>query len=459
MTEGDSKQELAQRARSARITEGPIGATIVGLAWPMFFALMAMVGFNAVDTWYVGRLGRDELAALSFTFPVIMTVGSVSLGLGIGGAAAISRALGAGDREQTRKLTTHLLMLGVLMMLILAPIGYAVARDLFYLLGARGDVLEGVVGYMRIWFIGLVFIILPMAGNNALRGTGDTKTPSAIMLSALAINMVLDPLLIFGLGPVPAFGLQGAAYATVGARSLTLLLSLFVLSRRGLLYRGRVVWSEVLASWRSILRVGLPAAVTNVIVPASLVVVTGLIATFGEAAVAGYGVAGRIEMIAVLTMHAVASVMVPFVGQNAGAMRWDRISRALTLSHRFALIWGASFFALAYVAAPSLIRAFNSDPGVVAAGAGYLRVVGISYGLQGALLISAAAFNGLNKPRPAFVLAVLRMFLLYLPLAWLGARVFGLEGVFFAGAIANGSAGLLSILWVRRVVGQLRAQT
>lgn len=456
MTRDESQQARAQSERSARITEGPIGPTIAGLAWPMFLALMAMVGFNAVDTWYVGRLGKDELAALSFTFPVVMTVGSVSLGLGVGGAAAISRALGAGDHAGSQRLTTHLLLLGVALAIVVAPLGHLVVSELFSLLGARGEVHDGVVSYMRVWFSGLLFIFVPMAGNNALRGTGDTRTPSVIMLCALVMNMILDPLLIFGPGPFPALGLQGAAYATVASRALTLLLSLFVLHRRGLIFWGRVRVPALLRSWRTILRVGMPAAVTNVIVPASLVVVTGMIATFGDAVVAGYGVAGRIEMIAVLTMHSVASVMVPFVGQNAGAHHWERIARALTLSHRFAYGWGAAFFVVAYIAAPTFVRAFNDDPEVVRAGAAYLRFVGISYGLQGALLISSAAFNGLNKPRPAFVLAVLRMFLLYLPLAWLGSRFFGLEGIFAAGAIANGSAGLLSVLWVRRVVDAQR---
>jgi putative MATE family efflux protein len=331
---------------------------------------------------------------------------------------------------------------------------------LFTALGAEPQLIALIAEYMEIWYLGVPFVVIPMVGNGAIRATGDTRTPATIMLLAMVINLVLDPLLIFGLGPIPAMGLRGAALATVISRALTLVAALYILVRRErMLSFERPALAEVLASWRSILYVGLPAALTNLIMPVSLALVTRLVASFGVAAVAGFGVATRLEMIPIMFIHALGSVLVPFVGQNAGAGEVERIKSAVRFSHVVALGVGAVAVAVFWLAGASIARLFNDDPEVVKTVVLYGNLVGLGWGLQGVATLTSAVFNALNRPLPSGALSLLRMAVLYVPLAWVLSRWFGLEGIFVAGLIASVTTGGVAIWWVRAVVGRLSKDT
>ena len=188
-----------------------------------------MSAFNAVDTYFVGRLGAVPLAAMSYTFPVIMILGSISHGLGVGISSVVSRAIGSGDHHRVQRLTTDGLILAFMVVVVASLCGIMTIRPLFSLLGAREQTLKLIYQYMFIWYLGIPFVIVPMAGNNAIRATGDALTPSIVMIVAVVVNLGLDPILIFGLGPFPAMGISGAALATVLARFTTLPISLGIL--------------------------------------------------------------------------------------------------------------------------------------------------------------------------------------------------------------------------------------
>ena len=205
----------------ANLTEGDPGKTIMKLTGPMMIGMIGMVIFNLVDTLYIGRLGTEALAAMSFTLPVVMLQGSISMGLGVGVSAVISRAIGAGNQEKVKRLTTDSLFLSVLIVTSFVVLGYLTIDPLFRLLGAEGELLILVKQYMSIWYVGVPFVVIPMIGNSAIRAAGNTVIPSGIMLTAITVNIVLDPLLIFGIGPFPRMELAGAALATVIARSTT----------------------------------------------------------------------------------------------------------------------------------------------------------------------------------------------------------------------------------------------
>ena len=319
---------------------------------PMAFGLFAMVAFNFVDTLYVARLGSLELAAMSFTFPVIMLISSVALGLGIGTASTVSRAIGREDQHRVKRLTTDGLALSLVAVTALAVIGLVTIDPLFTALGADTETLPLVRQYMRVWYCGMPFVVIPMVGNNAIRATGDTMTPGLIMIGAAIINVALDPLLIFGLWGFPRLELVGAAAATVIARALTLIVSLAILHFR----EHMIEWSippsrDLWESWKQILFVGVPTAATNVLTPIAMGVITRLAAGYGAAVVAAVGVGTRVEAIVLMVMFALSSSLVPFIGQNWGAGKLDRIHTAQGQSIRFALAWGtlwiAALFALA----------------------------------------------------------------------------------------------------------------
>ncbi len=230
----------------------------------MMVGIIGMVMFNLVDTYFVGRLGKLHLAAMSFTFPVVMVLQSIALGLGIGASAVIARAIGEGDHHRVQRLTTDSLMLSFIIVVVFVVIGLATIEPLFRLLGAGEELLPLIKSYMRIWYIGVAFVVIPMVGNSAIRATGDTVTPSIIMLIAIAVNLGLDPLLIFGIGPFPRLELAGAAIATVIARATTMTISLLVLYfREKMIVLKMPSLKEGIDSWKKILYIALPAGGTR----------------------------------------------------------------------------------------------------------------------------------------------------------------------------------------------------
>jgi putative MATE family efflux protein len=444
---------LTNTTKKPRLTEGPVAKTLLNLTVPMIFGMVGMVAFNLVDTFFVGQLGTQELAALSFTFPIIMVIGSLAMGIGTGASAVISQAIGRGDHHKVQRLTTDSLFLSFLLVAFFVALGMLTIDPLFRLLGAEPEIIPLIREYMVIWYPGVLFLIIPMVGNNAIRATGDTKTPSAIMLVAVVVNIILDPLLIFGLGPFPMLGLTGAAIATVVSRAITLVFAMWVLY-----YRDRMMTfelpalKEVIDSWKSILHIGLPVAGTRLLSPIAMGVIIALVASYGHEAVAAFGVGIRIEFFALTVVFALSTVMGPFVGQNWGARRFERVNLGVKYSIVFSLAWGVAMFTMLALAARPIASLFNDDPQVISIIMLYLWIVPIGYALFSVFQISTMTLNVLNRPGSAAVLMVIQMFILYIPLAYLGSYLFGLTGIFVAIVLAYSLSGIASHFVLKRVL-------
>lgn len=447
---------MYQKAQKARLTEGAIGHTLVRMTIPMLFGVIGMVIFNIIDTFFVGQLGTHELAALSFTFPVVLVVSSLAMGLGVGTAAVISRAIGEGNQARVQRLTTDSLVLSVLLSLVLVSLGLLTMDPVFRLLGATPDILPMVKQYMTIWFPGAVFMIVPMVGNNAIRATGDMKTPSYIMLVAVTINLVLDPLFIFGIGPFPRLEIAGAALTTLLARATTFVVALWVLY-----WRERMITvkppdlREVLHSWKNILYIGLPTAGATMIIPLTIGVITRLVSSYGPVAVAAFGAASRIDMFALVVVMALSSALGPFVGQNWGAGGKERVRKAVAFGQLFSLGWGVVVFLVLMLAGRPIAALFNDNPEVIATMVLYFWIVPSGYGFQGVIHLSNGVLNVLHRPLHAAALTVTQTLLLHIPLAYLGAAVFGLSGIFGAAVFAHVIAGNIALIWLRRILVDL----
>ena len=425
----------------------------------MFVGIIAMQAFNLIDTFFIGQLGANELAAMGFTFPVVLVINSLTLGLGIGTSSVISRAIGEGNSAKVRRLTTDSLILSLMIVTIFVLIGMTTITPLFRALGATEEILAFNKSYMRIWYFGMPFVVIPMVGNNAIRATGDTKTPSMIMLCAVAVNLLLDPLLIFGPGPLPRWELAGAAAATVIARSITMLLSLWVLYHREKMITFEFPGlKDMFQSWKKILYIGLPAGGTNLIMPVSMGIVTRLVAIYGATAVAGFGVGSRIQMFSMSIMISLGAVLTPFVGQNWGAKRIGRIKEAILFSYKASSVWGGFLFFLFQIAAAFIARLFNTNPEIVHTTTIYLKIVSFSFSGLGIMMLSAGVFNALNKPVPASALMLIRMFTLYVPLAFLGSHFFALTGIFSAAVVANFVSAGLAYIWIKRELNKHGSQ-
>ena len=435
----------------AKLTEGKISALLFRLTIPMIAGMLSMTIFNLVDTLYVGQLGKKALAAMSFTFPVVMVLNSIALGIGMGASAVISRAIGKGDRNQVKMLSTNALLLALFIVAIFIIAGELTIYPLFRAMGASGEILTLIRSYMSIWYIGVIFVVIPMVGNNIIRATGDMKTTGVIMTSAAIFNMILDPLLIFGLGPLEGMGIRGGAIATVIARSMTMIFSLRILiNREHLIILKPPKIKELWISWKKILFIGLPAALANIIIPISMGFITRLVSSYGVGAVAGFGVAGRLEMLAMLVIRSLAVVMVPFTGQNWGSGNKNRVRSGLKISYTFSIVFGLLVFIFFYFLTYYFAWLFNRDQDVIKTVVLYMRIIAVSYGFQGIFYIGTASLNALHKPFHSAGLALSRMFFIYIPLALAGSYFFELKGIFIGGLVANVIGGVITIIVTRK---------
>jgi putative MATE family efflux protein len=286
-----------------------------------------------------------------------------------------------------------------------------------------------------------------------MRATGDTRLPSKLMIMGSVLNVALDPIFIFGLGPLPALGLNGAALAALVARSTILVGALVLLrGRLDMVSFKRPEPGELRRSWKDILHVGLPAAGTNAIVPLGTMLITAMIARYGPDAVAGFGVASRIESMMLVVYYAMSAIIGPFVGQNFSAGEEERILRALKLCTLFCLASGLTIAVVLAAASGFLPVLFSDDPDVTNVTRTYLLIAPVGYGTYGMVMVMNATFNGLGRPLPAVAISVGRMLVLYVPLAAVGMVFFAAPGMFVAYAVANIVSGFAAYAWAMRTV-------
>jgi putative MATE family efflux protein len=436
-------------AHRAELLEGPIGPAIARLAIPMALGIVFILAIDLADTYFVGLLGTEELAAMSFTFPVISLTVSTVMGVSIGATSAVSREIGAGDEQAVRRLATHAMLLAVLIVVVVSGLGLLTQDYVFVALGAEPELLPLLDAFMTIWYLGAVFLVVPMIGMGAMRATGDGSTPMYIMMAAAVVNVILAPIMIFGWGPVSGMGLRGAAIATVIARSLTLVLSLWVLRRKDLLDLHVPTAGELMRSWSRILSVGLPAAITNALAPVAAAVMTGLVALHGTKAVAAYGVGIRVESLLLIVPLALGAALTPFIGQNWGAHHEDRVARGIVVARNFAVAWGVGAWIVLAAGGNHLADVFTDDPDVADMLHTYLWIVPLSYGAHGLVSVASASFNAVDKAVRSTLLSALRSLGLAIPLAALGSYLLGLPGVFIGIATATVLTAAIAYLWVR----------
>jgi putative MATE family efflux protein len=441
---------------SENLLTAPIGPVLKKMTKQVLFGMLLLMSFNLIDTYFIGLLGTDPLAAISFTFPVTFTIISLSIGLGIGTSAVIAKARGANLLEQAKDDGLGALILSFVLVAILAFLVYLFTDEIFTLLGANSDLLPMIHAYMDIWYIGAVFLMSPMVGNSILRASGDAKTPSIIMAISGLINAILDPLLIFGIGPFPELGIQGAAIASVIAWGVGLVIVIYVLAvKRKLIWIRFIPISELITIARRILKIGLPAAGANMLTPIAMAVLTAMIAVHGNAAVAGFGVGTRLESVASMVVLALSMTLPPFISQNFGAGQWDRVEQAYKSVIKFVLLWQLGVYLLLAAGAGYIAMAFGKDdPEVMYVIKLFIWTLPLSYGFQGIIILSNSSLNALHKPMKALVLSVIRLFIFYVPFAYLGSVYFGLVGLFVGALIGNVFTAFIAYKWFLKALPQ-----
>ncbi|MEO1658570.1 MAG: MATE family efflux transporter [Pseudomonadota bacterium] len=440
---------------SRDLTQGSIPGHLTRLGVPMIVAVAALISVALADAYFLGQLGIAELAAISFAFPVLLTINSVGIGLSAGAASVASRAIGKGDLSNVRRLATDSLILAAVILSVLSFVGWLFSRELFMLLGAEGQVLDYIVEYMRVWFIGVPLFIVPMVAMGLIRANGDSVAPSVVMVFASVVNIVLDPIFIYGMGPIPELGVAGAAWATFGARVAT-----FVLIVPLLVFRERLLTfvlptaAEFAASASQVLRVGIPAAGSNMINPLSISIVTGFLAQYGNEAVAAFGVASRVETLATIPMLALSSAIGPVAGQNWGRGLKDRTIETVKSGFTFVILCGLVLGALFFVVAWPATGLFTDDPDVQRWATRYLWVVGVTLGGYGVVINASASYNAIDKANIGLGFTIIRSLVLYVPLVGLavsfGSPIYVFGAIAVTNVVAGAVVGFLTLRILRR---------
>jgi putative MATE family efflux protein len=433
-----------------RLTKGPIGQSIRSLMLPMMIGMIALISYNIADTWFVGQIGTMELAAISFTFPVAFIVGAITMGFGIGTSSVAARLFGADKREEVERVTLHAILLGVVTGICVVLLGVSTIDPVFRLLGADDTTLPIIREYMSIYYWGGVFLVMPMITNSVLRASGDAKTPAKLMTIAAVLNIVLDPILIFGMFGLPELGVRGAAIATVLANAGSMVASIGVVYFRDkLISFSGLNPSLIFDSWRRILHVGIPSMTSSLIAPMTTAFITYQVAQFGQEAVAGFGIASRVEGLSLLALMALSAATTPFVGQNFGAREYQRVEDGLHWCYRFSLVYGLIVAALLAVTSGLIAGLFTDSRTAIDTATLHMRIVPLSYLALGAAMVVNGSFNAIGKPLPAMWVSLSRTLLVYAPLAFVLAKLLGLIGVFIAACSANFIAGSIGYTWFR----------
>ena len=448
---------MSLRSTRAVYTTGSIGGTMLKTALSMVAGTLAMSGYNIVDTYFVGQLGRLPLAAMGFTFPVIMLIGCVFRGLGIGIMTPASQALGGKNHGKAAKLVTSGLLETLLVSFVIAVIGILTLRSTFRFCGAPEEVMPALYGYMSVWYLGCCTASTGMVGNDLLIAAGDSKVASAMMVFGMLINGVLDPIFIMGCGPVPALGIQGAAIATVFSQFISAFIVFLILYRRHhLLLLQKIPWNIIRGAWGIITRYAVPSAIGMLMMPIGSFVITRITAEFGTAAVAGAAAAGRLEMIAFIFPMALGIALMPMIGQNYGGRFYSRINLCRRFSMSFAffflLVMGVIYFFLT----PHVVRFFSPDPEVRAVMVLYMRIVPFGFGMIEIHRYSGFFFTACGQPVVAAWLNGFRILGLMIPFSFLAVYLNSLQWLFwgrlFADVIAGGLGCAMAWYLTRRLL-------
>lgn len=438
------------------LIQDPIRPTLVRMTVPMMFGMVSLMLFNLADAWFVGQLGTDPLAALSFTFPISFSVTSLAIGLGVGTSATLARLIGSGQTARVARVATDNYLMAILITALVGLLGQFLLPTLAQLLGAPYALYPLIEGYMSIWFFGSIFMVLNMVCNATFRASGDTRITAVIMLGSSVMNFILDPILIFGWGPLPALGIEGAALASLIAWASTSFVALYLLKRlKGLLLLEWLRWPDIWDNWRSVLRISLPAALSNMMTPVANGVLTAVVARHGPEAVAAFGVGNRLESLSLLVCLALSMTLPPFISQNFGARLIHRVQGAYQSAIQFALIWQLLVYLLLALSAGWVAQLFTDDPEVLRWLTLWILVVPLGFGFQAATFLSSSTFNALHQPLRALRISLVRLFILYVPLGWLGNHLFELKGMFVALVVANALTALFAWFWMLRVQGRL----
>ncbi len=416
------------------------------LAGPITVAMFVQTMYNIVDTAFVGRLGAEAIAALTFAFPLFFILIGLNSGIGVGINSIISRRLGAKDKDGAENSAVHGLVLTAVFGAALMAVGLPAQRSLFILLGAGGHVLDLSMSYMTVIFLGVFFMFPAYAMNSIFSAQGDTRTPMIVQTTALILNAVLDPIFIYPLG----FGVQGAAIATVIALAFSFLMYIFFIRRRSYLKVDFRRFRFSFSLCREICRVGAPASLMMLILSIYVMFLNRFMAHFGTSHVASFGLATRLESLPSMLIVGISVALLTLVGMFFGAQRFPMVKSISWYGIRMGAVM-TSLIGLVFFIAPAVfLRIFTDEPQILVLGAAYLRIDVLTFPMMAVSMIISRVLQGMGYGVPGLVINLVRIFIVAVPLAYVFVFIFGYGFLSVAWAMVCGGAvsNIMAVLWL-----------
>ncbi len=446
---------LREALRGSRrdLTTLPIGRAILLLAIPMVAEMIMESVFAVVDIFWVSKLGPDAVATVGLTESMLVVIYALAMGLSMGAAAVVARRTGEGNRDGAARAAVQAIIIGVGLAAAVGILGASLAPRLLTAMGASPAVIATGAGFTRTMLGGSVTIVLLFLINAAFRGAGDAAVAMRTLWLANSINIVLGPFLIFGWGPFPRLGVVGAAVATTIGRGTGVLFQLRALARgRGRLGVRRAhlrVDAEVM---RAILRISRSGIVQALIGTTSWVGLVRILSTFGSTVLAGYTIAVRVVLFALLPSWGLANAAATLVGQNLGAGHPERAEASVWRAARYNTVLLSLVGILFVAGAHAIVAGFSPDAGVVLVGSRALRIVGLGFPFYAVGMVMTQSFNGAGDTRTPTLINLFCFWLWEIPLAYLLAKPLDLgpTGVFVAIAVAFSTMAVVAGILFRR---------
>lgn len=434
------------------ITKGPILSSLMKLALPLMIGQLIQTFYNLVDTLWVGKLGSEAVAAVSISFPIVFLMISLAAGLTIAGTALIAQNKGAGKHEEVDKILGQLLSFVGILSVVLAIIGFIFSKQFITWMGAEPQIIGDAAGYLRIIFVGVPFMFIFFIFSAALRGIGDTFTPMIMTLFSVGLNVILDPLLIFGIGPFPEMGVHGAALATIIARALAAVyaLSILISGRKNLHLKLKYLKPDFEIIKR-VVKIGFPSSVQQSMLSIAQILMTSLVAGFGTATIAAYGIGNRIINVAAMLVMGISTATTTMVGQNIGAgekVRSEKIAK-VSVALTFGLLTALGL--LIFIIPSQLVGAFNKEAEVLLYGSSYLKITALFLGAMGIRMVINGVFRGAGKTTTTMIISIIAFWALRIPIAYILSNLLGWNqsGIWWGIAASDGISAVISIVWIK----------
>lgn len=427
--------------------EENIGKLLWRFSLPSTVAMAVTASYNVVDAAFVGRLGSKAIAALSIAFPAQMVFGAIAIGTGVGAASLIARSLGAGKAGEARVTVGQVVLLTLSLGFLLTMAGRLYLEPMLILFGTTPEILAPSAEYMSVITDGAVLLFFSFMFAHTIRAEGNAIFPMTVMIISAVSNVILDPIFIF----VLEMGIRGAAIATVLAKVINVACYLwYYLSGKSAL---RIAMHHLQPRGQIILeiyRVGLPTILIQISANISLIIANKILGSFGHVTIAVMGMLMRLQQFATMPVIGINQGLLPIIGYNFGAKKYPRIREAMLKGLGAAAFFGGAA-GLCFLILPELfLRIFTGEEVLLQKGAPALRIMALMYPLIGVPLLSSAFFQGIGKGGPALFLALLRQFLLYIPLILLFPQLFGLTGIWAATPLADFLTFLIAVSLVSR---------